>query len=91
MGKQASEFRLDTLGAVEEFQKGLPLFRGDGKITPVGENVLGLKASTFENEFCHGDAGKVGARSDQTFLAVGSAEIDTPSPVSFGAGVRRWH
>jgi hypothetical protein len=64
LGKEASEFRLDTRWAVEDIEKGLPLFWGDGEIAPIGKYVLGLKASTLENEFRHGHAAKVGASTD---------------------------
>src|SRR5208283_638023 len=53
-GKEASEFRLDTRGAVEDLEKGLPLLRRGDEVTLIGwSGALSLRVSgTFRR---HGE------------------------------------
>jgi hypothetical protein len=79
-GKQPCHLRFRESRALEGIEKSLPWFRGSNELTLVGENVLGLQTGALENEIGQADAGGLGARANESFLAVRGAYIDAPVP-----------
>jgi hypothetical protein len=54
-GKEARQARFHASWAVEGRNERLPLYRGSGKVAPVGENVFGLQACALKDKIREAD------------------------------------